>query len=124
MNMNIPEIQKRIELLDKLVNENKISNEMLKSELETDPEYNEANSTWKELNTKKKRIKETILATGSNKELVDKIKENQEEINAAKEILAQELMQVYQTSKSNEIEDATGQIRKFKLNCHLSSGKF
>lgn len=122
--MNIPEIQKRIELLDKLVNENKISNEMLKSELETDPAYNEAQSAWKELNTKKKHIKEAILATGSNKELVDKIKENQEEINAAKEILTQELMQVYQTSKSNEIEDATGQIRKFKLNCHLSSGKF
>lgn len=119
--MDLSTIQKRIELIDKLTEENRVSSEMLKSELETDPDYSQVQSQWKELNSKKKRLKDELLSKGSNQELSEKIKENKEEISVNKEILSEELISLYQTSKTNEVYDTSGQMRKFKLSVSLSS---
>lgn len=119
--MDLPTIQKRIELIDKLTEENRVSSEMLKSELETDPDYNQIQTQWKELNSKKKRLKDELLSKGSNQELSEKIKENKGEITVNKEILSQELIALYQTSRTNEVYDTSGQMRKFKLSVSLSS---
>lgn len=118
--MSIPEIQKRIEIIDKLTEENRYSQEMLRSELECDADYMDTVAKAKEINTKKKRLKEEIYEKGSNKELLEKVKENKEEISTNKEILAHELAKLYVTSNTNEIQDNSGDNRKFKINITLS----
>lgn len=118
--MDVSQIQKRIEIIDKLTEENRYSQEMLKSELECDSEYLDAVAKAKEINTKKKNLKEAIFEKGSNKELVEKIKSNKEEIAVNKDILAHDLAKFYITNNANEIQDNSGDNRKFKINITLS----
>lgn len=118
--MEISQIQKRIEIIDKLTEENRYSQEMLRSELECDADYMDAVAKAKEINAKKKRLKEAIYEKGSNKELVEKIKENKEEISANKEILSHDLAKLYITGNTNEIQDNSGDNRKFKISITLS----
>lgn len=118
--MDIPQIQKRIDIIDKLSEENRYSQEMLKSELECDAEYLDMVAKAKEINAKKKNLKEAIFAKGSNKELLEKIKSNKEEIAVNKDILAHELAKLYVTNNTSEIQDNSGDNRKFRINISLS----
>lgn len=117
--MDLSSIQKRIIAIEKLEEENKINKEMLKNELESDNAYMEAANALKEAQTKKKLIKEEIIAIPANKELLDNINGNLEEITTSKEILTGELIQYYQAHKTDEITDAGGQLRKFKVSATL-----
>jgi len=96
-------IRKRIETLDKLQEENRINKEMLKGELENDMQYLEAAEQVKAATQKRKELKQAILDQGPNQEIVKNIKDNQEEISTLREILSAELMDFYQTTKSEEV---------------------
>jgi len=117
--MDLSTVQKRIEQLEKLQEEVKISREMLKGELENEPEFVEASDEAKAVTQKRKQIKFEILARGPNQQILATIKENQEEINTTKEILSAELMEYYEESKTDEFAD-----RKFKVEATLLPKKF
>ena len=117
--MEISSIQKRITSIEKLEAENKISKEMLKAELENDPGYMNARDTVKTATLRKKEEKERVMSSAPNTEIEDKIKENQEEITTQKEILTAELIDHYRKHNSDEIPDATGHIRRFKVSATL-----
>lgn len=118
--MDITNIQKRIDQIDKLEVETKTLADYLKSELENDPIYIEADQKAKETTTNKKKIKDQILARQTNQEQLVKIKESAEEISTLKEILSAELMDFYQESKSDFLPGANGEApRKFKLSAKL-----
>lgn len=111
-------IRKRIEQLEKLKDEIKISKEMLKGELENDLAYLETVEETKAANQKKKQLRDEILGKGPNQEVLASIKNNQEEISTLNEILSAELMQLYQESQTDEIAG-----RKFKINAKLMPKK-
>jgi len=121
--MNIAQIQKRIEMIDKLEDENRISKETLKQEMDNDDEYTRVNGEAKEALSRKKRVKDQILAKDQNQQIIDQIKANNEEIATLKEILSTELVEVYQIGKTDEIQDSTGETRKFKLVAKISTKK-
>ena len=113
--MDLSVVQKRIEQLEKLQEENRISREMLKGELENELAYLEAAEEVKAAAQKRKVIKEEILNKGANQEVVANIKNNQEEIKTLRDILSAELAELYSEQKVDEIADASGETRKFKL---------
>jgi hypothetical protein len=107
-------IQKRIDQLEKLQEEVRVSKEMLKGELENDLSYLESVEEVKASSQKRKQKKDEILGSGPNQEVLKNIKDNQEEIGTLKEILSTELMQVYQENKTDQIAD-----RKFVISVRL-----
>lgn len=117
--MDITTIQKRISLIEKGKKEISDAKEMLKGELENDPAYVEAAEEAETANAKKKRIKEEILGRGSNQKLASEMKANAEEVSLLKEILSAELMEVYKEEGKDEIADADGDNRKFKIVVNL-----
>jgi len=119
--MDISQIQKRIETIEKLSRENRELKEILKGELENDSRYIEAFEENKESSTKKKRLKEEIENSGSNKQMIETIKENNEELVTLKEILSAELMQLYTENNTDQITDHEGNIRKFRVSAKILS---
>lgn len=117
--MDIVQIQKRIEVVENLQREIRDAKQMLKEELENDDRYVEVYDEANEAASKKKRIKEEIENSGSNKKLIQEIKENKEELDTLKEILSAELMQLYAEKKTDEITDINGDKRKFKVTVKL-----
>ena len=121
--MGIEGIQKRIALIEKYEEEIRVAKEMLKGELENSPEYLQSEEEVKEVQNKKKKIKEEILASGPNQKLTADIKHNTEEIATLREILSAELVQVFKESDTDEIQDASGEARKFKVSIKLAPKK-
>jgi len=118
--MEIANIQKRIDQIDKLEIEAKTLSEYLKSELENDEIYKDANEKVKEATANKKKIKDQILSQNANQEQLAKIKESADEISTLKQILSVELMEFYQESKNDFVPDARGgEPRKFVLTARL-----
>lgn len=117
--MDIGKIQREMEKIEKLKEEIKASKELIKDQLDDNAEYAEANKKGKEIASKKKRLKEEILAKPENEKVVWDIKENQEEIKVSEEILAGELVEYYQSAKTDRIEDANGESRKFKISVKI-----
>lgn len=113
--MEITSVQKRIALIEKLEAENKINKELLKAELENDPHYLQAHEEAKATAMKKKNLKEEILNQPANAEIAEKIKDNQEEIATNKDILNAELLDHYRKHNTDEVTDASGSLRKFKV---------
>lgn len=113
--MSLATIQKRLATLEKLEQENKVARQMLKEELEQNEAYMAVNAEQKAAATQKKNLKEEILATGSNQEMVAKIEENNEEIKTLREILNTELVEYYAKERVDELQDSNGQTRKFKI---------
>jgi len=112
--MDLTTIQKRIDQLEKLQEEVKVSKEMLKGELENDLAYLEVAEEAKAAAQKKKQIRDEILGKGPNQEILANIKNNAEEMSTLKEILSAELMQFYQESQTDEIAN-----RKFVVTAKL-----
>lgn len=119
--MDISVIRDRIRMIEELEKDNKVSKEMVKSELEADSDYVDAVKEGKEINAKKKRLKDTILGREGIQKTVFDIKANDEEIATLREILSAELIEFYQEKKTDEIEDAQGVKRKFKFAVRLSA---
>lgn len=118
--MNISTIQKRIKMIEEYKEEIRKATEILKDQLDNHPEFAEATTKAKEAAAAKKRIKTEVLARKENEKIAWDIKENTEEIKAAQEILAGELIEFYQQNRSDSIEDAEGKKRKFKISVKLS----
>ena len=117
--MDISQIQKRIGMLEKMEKEIRDAREMLKEELENEPNYLEVLVELDEVNSKKKRIKEEVLGRGPNFKLSEDIKANNEELKTLKEILSAELTQVWGENQSDEITDHNGEVRKFQVGAKL-----
>lgn len=124
--MDISQVQRRIEMMERYRQEIRVAKDALKQELEASADYMEAFAQSKEAMTKKKRLKDEILSKEGCKKLVDDIKVNNDEIEALNETLAQELMEHYQASGRNEILDGNGKTRKFILSVKVlpKRGKF
>lgn len=117
--MDLASIQKRIAQMEQFQNEIKAAQEMLKSELESDPSYMEALEEAKSTASKKKRLRDEIIGRGPNEKLVLEIKENKEEIKTLKQILTAELLQHYQETQTDEVPDQNGVPRKFQINAKV-----
>ena len=121
--MNIATIQQRIHKIEEYKEEIKKAKNILDDQITSHPAYELANKKTKEAAAEKKRIKEEIYAKTENDKLVWEIKENKEEISTLEEILAGELVEFYQTSKTDKIPDVNGEERKFKISIKLSPRK-
>lgn len=113
--MDLEQIKKRIQLIEKYKKEIKTAKELLKSELDNDSNYQTALEKANEAGTDKKRIKNEIMGLPQNEKILWEIKENQEEITILEEALSQELVDFYSKEKKDEIQDSNGQMRKFKI---------
>ncbi len=113
--MNVSTIQKRIGMIQKLQGETKIAKDTLKQALEADPRYAEAAREAKEAASRKKLMKDQILAAPEHQAIQEDIKVNGEEIATLQEILNTELADYYYKSGKSEIEDESGTPVKFKL---------
>lgn len=119
----MPTIQKRIDQMEKLSEEVRISKEMLKGELENEETYLQATEEVKGATQKRKQIKDEILGKGPNQEVLANIKSNTDEITTLRDILSAELTQYYQENNTDEIPDASGIARKFKISVKLMPKK-
>ena len=106
--MNISTIQRRIEIINEYEKEMKTAKEMLKAELDNDESFTKATEEYKLVVQKRKRIKDEVLNRADNKKLVDEIKHNAEEVSSLREILSTELIELYQQSKTDQIDDGKG----------------
>jgi len=119
--MELSTIQNRIKMIEDLEAENKVSKDLLKSELENSGEYQKAAQDAKEAQTKKRREKELVMQKSECEKIVMDIKANNEEIATLKEILSVELADYYQKNKTDEIIGHDGKQRKFKIIARLTS---
>lgn len=101
--MDTSAIQKRIDQLDKLVEEVRVQREMLKGEMENDDSYLEAAEAVKMAVAKRKGIRDEIIGKGANQEIVSNMKNNTEEITTLREILSAELFEFYQENKTEMV---------------------
>jgi hypothetical protein len=113
--MDLSIIKERMEQLETFKNENKVAREALKNELENDTDYLAVCEELKAVVDKKKRIREAIWGKTETQKLISVIKENRDEVGTLEEILSSELMEYFSEHKVNEIEDSTGEARKFKV---------
>lgn len=113
--MELSNIHKRMTEVENYKNENKVAREALKSELENNPAYLEACEEVKTATEKRKRAKDEILAQEETQKIIADVRDNNEELDTLEEILSTELMEYYKESGTNEIEDADGEKRLFKL---------
>ncbi|MCX6810060.1 MAG: hypothetical protein NTZ65_04965 [Candidatus Berkelbacteria bacterium] len=118
--MDLSVVRERIKIVEDLEEENRKSKEMIKSVLENDLEYQKVAQQSKELNKRKKRLKDELLSEEGNQKLVEDIKANLDEINTLREILSVELMEYYAKNQTDEIKDANGEQRKFKVIIRLA----
>ena len=121
--MNIAQIQKRIGSIEANKEEIRKIQEIIKDQMEQNPEYQEAQKKGKEISAIKKKVREDVLSKPENEKMLFETKELQEEIKTASEILSAELVEYYQKNNSDEIEDVEGNKRKFKFSVKLSGPK-
>lgn len=113
--MEISTIQRRIAMIQKLQEEIKIAKDALRQSLEDDENYVAVNTTAKDTASKKKVIKDQIWNQPQNRALLEDVKVNGEEIKTLQEILNPELIEYAQKNNTDEIEDESGNMIKFKL---------
>lgn len=117
--MKVSGIQQRIATIEKLKAESKVSLEAIKNALENDSAFQQANKESKEMNAKKKRLREDVLNQAENREFVEKLKDLREEIGTLEELLAYELVEYSQRNNTDMIEGNDGLVRKFKISVRL-----
>lgn len=121
--MEIASIQKRIRSIEELKEGMKTAQEALKNALDNDGTYQEAVREAKEINAKKKRIKDEVLNQPENREFVEKVKDVKEEIATLEELLAYELIEYSQQNNTDMIQGEDGLVRKFKILVRLMPGR-
>lgn len=121
--MDIKSMQKRISSIEGLRGEVKTAQEAIKNALENDSTYQESVREAKEINTKKKRLKDDILNQAENRESVEKIKDLKDEIGTLEELLSYELMEYSQANNTDIIQGNDGMVRKFKIVVRLLPGR-
>ncbi len=121
--MEIASIQKRIATIEQLKEDMKVANEAIKNALDNDAVYQSAVKESKEINTKKKRVREDIVNQAENREFMEKIKDIKEEIGTLEELLSYELVEYSQKNNTDMIEGNDGLVRKFKIHVRLVPGR-
>ena len=113
--MDIASIQKRIASIEKFKDEIKVAQEAIKNALQNDAIYKETVDEAKQVNTKKKKIRDEILNQAENRDYAEKIKETREEISTLEELLSYELVEYSQKNNTDMIQGDDGLVRKFKI---------
>lgn len=121
--MDIASIQKRISSIEELKNEQRVASEAISNALANDSSYQQVVKESKEVNAKKKRLRDSVLETSENKEVVAKLRDIKEEISTLEDLLAYELMEYSQKNNTDIIEGADGLVRKFKILVKLMPGR-
>ncbi len=121
--MDIASIQKRIASIEQLKDDAKVANEAIKNALDNDAAYQTSLKEAKDINAKKKRIKDDILNQAENREFVEKIKDIKEEIATLEELLSYELVEYAQKNNTDMIQGDDGLVRKFKIHVRLVPGR-
>jgi hypothetical protein len=121
--MDLAGIQKRISNIEKLKEDMKVSQEAIKNALDNDGTYQQTVKEAKEINTKKKRIRDDILNQAENRDFVEKVKDMKEEISTLEELLAYELVEYSQQNNTDMIQGNDGLVRKFKILVRLLPGR-
>jgi hypothetical protein len=121
--MDIGQIQKRIASIEELRDSIKVAQDAIKNALDNDAMYKEATQQAKEINTKKKKIKDDILNQAENREFVDKVKDVKDEISTLEELLSYELVEYSQQNNTDMIQGKDGLVRKFKIRVQLLPGR-
>lgn len=115
----LEQIQKRIEQLEQAQNEMKILKTSLEDALKEDSQFQEVDLQLRELNTKKKRIKDEIWGQPTYQDAIAKIKDIKEEIKDLGDILNHELLAWRQENNTDEIVGSDGTTRKMKINVRI-----
>ena len=121
--MDISAIQKRIASIEKLREDAKISQEAIKNALDNDGAYQSILKDSKEINAKKKGIRDDVLNQAENREFVEKIKDIKDEISTLEELLAYELIDYSQENNTDMIQGDDGLVRKFKIHVRMLPGR-
>lgn len=106
-------------MIEEIEMENRQAKEMLKDSLDSDEVYKDLAEQAKQASNERKKAKNAILTNEANATLYAKIQNNNEEVKTLREILSAELTEYYSKENKDEIEDANGLTRKFKINIKL-----
>jgi hypothetical protein len=101
----IAKIEKHQELLSK-------KREMLDSNLENDPTYQEASGLAKETSKKKAEEKSRIIRQPEVEKIYTDVKDAQSQLKIMKETLSNHLQNYGKVSGTNQFEDEEGQVRE------------
>lgn len=121
--MALAEIQQRLSEIETEKEQVQTLKQMLKDALESDIPYQEAAAEQQDWSAKAKKAKEAAYVAANGDEILEKISEHQEKIKSMLELLSFELVQYYEENKTNEFEDAEGNIRRFKVGASIVRGK-
>ena len=121
--MALSDIQQRLSEIETEKEQVQTLKQMLKDSLESDIPYQEAAAEQKDWAAKAKKAKEDAFAAANADEIQEKIAEHNEKIKSLNELFSYELIQYYEENKTNEFEDANGNIRRFKVGASLVRGK-
>jgi hypothetical protein len=114
-------IQKRLKILDDLLQElGKLKGD-LEDALMDDPNYGKMLEEEEETKKVKKEKKDRIMSTAIIKGYQEEIKEKMQEIKENREVLSQELIDYYKESGTLEIVDADGNVKRMKFSVRLVS---
>ncbi len=117
--MDLEKIQKRIEQVEQAQNELRIIKVTLEDALKEDGNFQELDLQLRELNTKKKKVKDEIWGQTTYQDALAKMKDIKEEIKDLSDILNHELLEWRKENDSDEIIGADGTLRKLKINVRL-----
>ncbi len=117
--MDLEALQRRIEQLEQAQNEVKVLKTTLEDALREDDRFQEVDLSLREMNMKKKQLKDEIWGQATYQEGLAKLKDIKEEITDISDILNHELLQWRQEHNSDEIIGSDGTTRKLKVSVRL-----
>ncbi len=112
-------VRKRFKIINELKSELGGLKEHRKVILEEDEEYQELKKKNKSVRSEARAKKKGILETPEYKVIDDQMKELRAEIRDLREVLSQELVELYKEEGITEIEDSEGKLKKLKFTVRL-----
>lgn len=112
-------VQRRIQIIEELKEELKELRRHKKDILENNDEYEELKEKAKLVKDQEKTKKKQILDDPAYQAIIDQMKEARAEIRDQKDVLSQELLELYEQEGVTEIEDPEGNVKKLKFNVKL-----